>query len=760
MPNQNHPTPSEEKLTQPQDVGSTAAIQPDTKILPLLKQGFDLHSAGQLEAAALIYEQVLSIDPQNFQALQLFGVLSAQRQCLPQALALLTKALSVDATQPSTFNYHGNVLRALRRYEEALISYDSALKLRPDFAEAHDHRGATLYALGRYQEALYSHELAIQHQLSTADLFFNYGNALQALQRYTEALLNYDKAILLSPRDAQALNNRGVVLQRLMRYEEALLSYNKALSLSPNDGDAHNNKGLVLQALHQPKLAIESHRRALALMPDDQAALNDQGHALETLGQWEEALKCYTQLMHLNPEYAYLLGIWLHANMFLCHWEAFQTNISQLVQRIQESKKTSPPFPTLAFIDDPAIQRQAAEIWMHDKYPLNPALGEIPKRARQQKLRVGYFSADFREHAVAYLTAELFESHDKNMFSIIAFYTGPLDSSAMQQRLSTAFDQFIHVQHKTDEDVASLARRLEIDIAVDLTGLTKHSRPGIFALRAAPIQASYIGYLGTMGASYYDYLIADQTIVPNDHHEFFTEKIVYLPSYQINDTQRKISNRTFSDEELHIPSNSFIFCTFNSTYKITPQAFTSWMQILLAVPSSVLFLLAESDQAQNNLSKQAILHGVEPHRLVFAHRIAREDYLARYRRMGLFLDTHPYNAGTTASDALWAGLPVLTLIGKSFASRIAASVLQAIELPELITTSWDEYVTTAIDLANHPNKLNAIKTRLAATRSSSALFNAGGFTRCLEAAYLQMYERYQSDLPPDHIYVHLHKADI
>jgi predicted O-linked N-acetylglucosamine transferase (SPINDLY family) len=397
------------------------------------------------------------------------------------------------------------------------------------------------------------------------------------------------------------------------------------------------------------------------------------------------------------------------------------------------------------------LHKKSSEIYTQFKYPLNSVLGSILKRPQSQKIRVGYFSADFRHHAVSFLTAELFELHDKNRFEIIAFSFGGDDKSPMRLRLSQAFNQFINVGDMSDLEIAELSRKLQIDIAVDLGGHTQDSRTGIFSYRAAPIQTSYIGYLGTMGVDYYDYLIADETIIPAEMQKFYSEKIVYLPSYQVNDRKRTISKSQFTREELGLPETGFVFCCFNNNYKILPSTFDSWMRILNAVEGSILFLYAENKWSRVNLINEAGLRGIDSARLIFGEHIPVEEYLARYRVCDLFLDTSPYNAGTTASDALWTGLPVLTIVGRSFASRVAASLLNAIGLPELITNTQEEYEDLAIELALNPNKLADIKLKLANNRFTTPLFDTPLFTKNLESAYINMYERYHSDLEPDHI---------
>jgi predicted O-linked N-acetylglucosamine transferase (SPINDLY family) len=339
--------------------------------------------------------------------------------------------------------------------------------------------------------------------------------------------------------------------------------------------------------------------------------------------------------------------------------------------------------------------------------------------------------------------AELFESHDKERFELFAFSFGPDSQDEMRQRVSRAFDRFIDVRFMSDMEVARMARELEIDIAIDLKGYTQDARPGIFSYRCAPVQVNYLGYPGTMGAEYMDYLIADKVLIPAESQTHYTENIVYLPhSYQVNDTKRVISDRTFTKAELGLPETGFVFCCFNNSYKITPTTFDSWMRILKAVEGSVLWLLEDSASATHSLQRQAQARGVQANRLIFAKRMPLSEHLARHRLADLFLDTLPYNAHTTCSDALWAGLPVLTLPGVSFAARVSASLLEAIELPELIAHSQADYEQLAIEFALNPARLTGVREKLASKRLTAPLYNTPLFTQHLESAYRQMHERH------------------
>ena len=415
------------------------------------------------------------------------------------------------------------------------------------------------------------------------------------------------------------------------------------------------------------------------------------------------------------------------------------------------NEKVSSPFLLHALIDDALLQKKSSEIYANARYLLNPTLGKISKRIKNKKIRIGYFSADFRNHAVSVLTVELFELHDRNKFEIYAFSFGTDDKSFIRSRIKHAVDHFLEVSDRSDIEIAKLSRDLKIDIAIDLGGYTADSRTGIFSYRAAPVQASYIGYLGTIGTTYYDYLLADRIIIPEEFQKCYSEKILYLPSYQVNDRRRTISGRVFTRSELGLPEIGFVFCCFNNNFKILPATFDGWMRILKSVEGSVLFLYAENKWAEKNLKNEAKLRGIHSSRLIFGKRIQTEENLARYRTCDLFLDTTPYNAGATASDALWAGLPVLTLIGQSFPSRVGASLLHAIGLPELITNTQEEYESLAIQLAINPKKLADIKFKLANNRLATPLFNTPLFTKNLEAAYNKMYERYQAGLIAEHI---------
>jgi predicted O-linked N-acetylglucosamine transferase (SPINDLY family) len=692
-----------------------AAAQAQAK----LQQALALHQRGQLAQAQALYEQVLQMQPADFDALHLLGVIAIQTNNLERAVELIGRAIDVNPNNAMAYYNRGAALRDLKQYEAAIQSYDRAIALKPDYADAYNNRGSALGGLKQ-------HEAAIQ---------------------------SFDKAIALKPDYAEAYNNRGIALKELAQYAAALQSYDKAIALTPDYVEAHNNRGVALKELKQYAAALQSYDQAIALKPDHADVYNNRGIALGDLKQHEAAIQSYGRALALKPDCEYLYGMRLHTRMQICDWRDVDDQLAQLAARIERNEKAVMPFAALALSGSLPLQCKVAEIWVQDECPASHALPKIGRRPEHDKIRIGYFSADFRNHPVSFLTAELFETHDRDRFELTAFSFGPDTNDAMRKRLMAAFDRFIDVRSMSDKDVATLARTLEIDIAVDLGGFTKDSRTSIFAMRAAPLQVSYIGYLGTMGAEYIDYLIADNTIIPEEYQKHYSERIVFLPSYQANDSKRRIADKAFTREELGLPQTGFVFCCFNNNYKITPGTFDGWMRILKQVDGSVLFLYAENERAAINLKKEAALRGVDAGRLIFGKRLPVPEYLARYRIADLFLDTLPYNAGTTASDALWAGLPVLTCVGEAFAGRVAASLLNAIHLPELVTSTQEAYEELAIALATNPERLRQIRQKLANNRLTAPLFDTPRFTRHIEAAYTEMYARYQAGLPPAHIFI-------
>jgi len=707
----------------------------------------------KLNEASDVVKKAIEIYPNNAQLHYNRGQLFEKNENFELALKAFDDAIKIQFDYPEAYNNRALVLKKLNLNEEALRSIKNAIKINPYYAEAYFNQGILLYEIGSLTDALESYNKAIQIAPDYAEAYSNRGIVQSELKMPIQSLESYDQAIKINPSFPHAHNNRGKMLHDLKRFDEAFDSYKKAIELQINYAEAYSNLGILFHETGRYEEALVSFDKAIELKPEYAEAYSNRGVVLNELNRLDEELECYYKALKYKPDFDYLFGILIHSKKFICNWNNYETDKIKLFQNITEKKKSSTSFPVLSLTDSLSLLRLTSEIWISDKKRINNSLGSIRKYKSKNKLRIGYYSADFREHPVAYLTAELFELHDKSRFELFAFYFGPEDSSKLHKRIRNSFDNFMDVRDISDRDIAFMSRKFEIDIAIDLTGITHFERVGIFSYRAAPIQLSYLGFLGTMGADYYDYLISDQIIIPEDSQKHYKEKIIYLPSYQVNDSKREIANYIFTKDDLNLPKQGFIFCCFNNNYKINPSTFDGWIRILKAVPGSVLLLYAENSWAQDNLKNEAFKRGLSSSRLIFGSRMNRSEYLARYKTADLFLDTFPYNAGTTASDALWAGLPVLTLMGESFASRVAASLLTSIGLTELITTTQKQYEDTAIDLAKNTIKLSVIRDKLASNKLSTLLFDTPRNTKYIENAFLQIYQRYQNDLVPDNIYV-------
>ena len=577
------------------------------------------------------------------------------------------------------------------------------------------------------------------------------GVVLLQRRRTKEGIALIRQAIALNGEAASAHVNLGKALIDERRADEALACFDRAITLDPASIEAHAHRADIMVGLRRPEEALKSYRAAADLRPDEAALHRNCGHLLAMSRRHDEAFAAYDRAFHLAPELAGLEGHRLYAKMHLCDWRDRDADCSQLVASIRAGRPATQPFIFLAVPSSAADQLQCAEVWTSKHFQ-----GERPRwrgeRDLHERIRVAYLSADFREHAASVLMAGMFESHDRSRFEISAVSFGADDGSPMRKRMTAAFEHFIDARELGDDAIADLLRGKQIDVAVDLMGYTTNSRTGIFARRPAPVQAHYMGFAGTMGAPFLDYVIADRVVIPNAARAVYCEKVVTLPnSYFVNDDGRPIAERNFTRAALGLPERGFVFCCFNGSHKIAPDIFDGWMRILKQVGSSVLWLLADHPVTVDNLRKEAVGRGVDPKRLVFAKRLPPAEHLARHRAADLFLDTLPYNAHTTACDALWAGLPVLTRIGETFAGRVAASVLGAVGLDEMITKTAAAYEGLAVALATDPARLAAIRERLAQNRLTTPLFDTRLFTRHMEAAFIAMHRRHQAGLPPDHI---------
>jgi FkbM family methyltransferase len=636
------------------------------------------------------------------------------------------------------------------RFADAEVCYRRVLAAQPGNVAALNNRGNALCDLERYEEAVECFSRALVFKPDFAEAFNNRADALFELKRFGEALESCERALALKPNYAKAFNNRGNALHALKRFEEALASYERALALKPDYAKAFNNRGRALIELKRFEEARESCGKALVLKPDFAEAFNNKGNALCELKRFGEALASYENALTLEPGHPYALGGIITCLNSLCDFGRKTGLDKEAAAQISASKSIIAPLSFMASCDDPSLQLLCAKSYSVDRIVTPPRRLCNSEKRHHDKVRIAYLSADFCTHPVAYLIAELIERHDRSRFEVIALDFSEDDGSELRGRIRSAFDRIVDVSTKNDLAAAEVLYGLEADIAIDLMGHTKDSRPGILAHRPAPVQVSYLGYPGTTGTPFIDYIIADKTVAPFEHQPFYTEKIVHLPDcFLVSDSTRTIAAGTPTRQAAGLPEKGFVFCCFNQNWKISPDVYDVWMRLLREVDGSVLWLRADNEAAERNLRREAHERGVDPARLVFAARLpSSEDHLARHRLADLFLDTPRYNAHTTANDALWAGVPVVTQLGEAFAGRVAASLIYAIGLPELVTQTLEDYESLALRLAREPALLASFRTRLNANRVTHPLFDTDHFRRQIEAAYLQMHEISQRGEPP------------
>lgn len=739
-------------------------------------RGMTLVAANRHQDAIASFDRAIAAKPDFVQVHLLRAKLLTDLRRHDDALAGVDKLLAIAADVAEAWLGRSNILFALKRYEEALAACERALALKPDLAEAWHGRGNALNEIGRYDDALaaYGRALAINPQSAAA--WHGRGSVLIEIKHHGEALVAFNRALALMPTFAEAWLGRGNVLSELGRYDEALDDFNQALaqradlaeacvgrgniffrlkqydgafaayerarSLAPGLAGAWLGCGNVFTDVKQYENALAAYDRALETKPQLAEAWFGRGNVFFDLKKYDDALVAYDRALALKPGLDFLAGARLSSKQYICDWTDLEADFTRVLDAIRDGKLASAPYIILATPSSPREQLQCVTAYIQHQ-PIFPPMwrGEIHAHDR---VRVAYLSADMGEHAIGYLTVGLFECHDRSRFEFTCLSFGPDQDSDTRRRIKNAFERFVDVREKSDQEIAELMHALEIDIAVDLMGFTRNSRFNVLARRAAPVQVSFIGFAGTMGAPWIDYIIADRTTIPSQDLGFYSEQVVWLPdSYYVNDSRRTIAETIPSRTECALPDGAFVFCCFNNTFKITPQSFDIWMRLLKSVEGSVLWLIEGNETASANLRREAEKRGVAPERLVFAGRTKPDVHLARHKHADLFLDTLPYNAHTTACDALWAGVPVVTCQGKSFAGRVAASVLKAVGLDELITTSLEDYEARALTLARDRASLAAIKSKLARNRDAYPLFDTERFARNIEKAYMEMWERYQ-----------------
>ena len=706
-----------------------------------IQKAMALQSQGKHRAAAKIYRTILKAIPDQFEALHFLGILHAQQNNFGKAAKLFASAIDSEPSSYEAHNNLGNAYRKLDRPEDALACYRKAIALEPNFAEAHYNLGLALMALKHYEEAVRSYEQSLSIRPSIPQVYNNLGGALRALRRVEDAIACYETAIRLKPDFSEAYNNLGNALQMANRHHDAVELYGKAIELRPDSADYRANLGSVLLSLSEYFKAEASFEKALELDPKDGKALNGLGQSLLFQRRYESAIAVLRRADKRGLLDPTGLALLVRARRECCDWRDIESLEDRVVHNVRNGNTGTDPF-TFFYIADSAADQSVCARQLAGRRPAAPVEslcnGQIYNHDR---LRIGYLSADFHDHPTSQLAVQLFEFHDRDRFETYAFSCGIDDGSAIRQRIKRAFDHFIDARELSAVEAAEKIGSLEIDVLVDLSGYTMNSRLDILSHRPAAIQAHYLAYPGTLQTDFVDYMFVDGIVVPTDHGRYYSEQLVYLPDcYQISDDKRQVSEHTPSRKELDLPEDGVVFCSFNNSYKFTPRFFDIWIRLLHAVPGSVLWLLADHETVENNLRQEAEHRGIEAARIVFAPRVSTPDHLARMRQGDLFLDCLPCGAHTTANEALWVGLPVLTVTGQAFAGRVAASLLQTMEMPELVAATPEDYEAKALQMATQPGLLKEIRDKIARNRQRTPLFDSRRFTRHMEAAYLRMHD--------------------
>lgn len=650
--------------------------------------------------------------------------------------------LKVEPRHAPALHYSGVVLHQAGQRAAAAERIRASLDVDPSCAEAWSNLALVLEAAGRQAAAVNALKEAVRRDPRAADIAANLAALLLTQGELADAEAAARHATTVDPRYPHGWYNLALALERQERVLEALDAVGRAVALAPHETVFSGLKSHLEVSVAAPARARSTLEAALVRNPTSVPLRFEYASLLENEGEPEAAAQAYAQAVRLDPNHGPALSQLIFLKRWLADWRDLEALEQQFRDGVAKGRPLLSPFVLLGQPSTRDEQRRCADAW-------SAALAGAPLRVRrslsQGKLRVGYLSADFHTHATAFLAAGLFEQHDRSRFETIAYSIGQDDASPMRERLKRAFGRFVDVRGATPEQVAARIRGDAIDLLVDLKGHTAGAPPRVLALRAAPIQAHYLGYPGTLGGGLVDYLIGDATVTPAAHADDFAETLVRLPgSYQVNDRQRPIAEAP-SRTALGLPDDAVVLCNFNATWKLRPAAFDAWATILRRAPDAVLWLLArrDADPAIANLRRELQARGVDPARLFFATARPNAEYLGLYARADLFLDSWPYNAHTTGSDALWAGCPVLTIAGDTFASRVGASLSLAVNLPELIASSIDDYLAQAVALALDADTRARLRRHLAGAGRESALFDTGRTTRALESAYLAMADQYR-----------------
>lgn len=715
----------------------------------LLQKGKVLLQKGEPGDALPYLDRTCRLTPDDAVALVAQGVARFELGNHTEAIDLFDRAIHLDPGCAEAYNNKALAQQKLKLFAAAAENYETALKLKPDFPDAVFNHATLLGEMSLHEEALrrYDHLLRIAPEY--VEGWKNKGAMLERLKRYDEAMECFDRAIDLCPSDAEAYFNASTTLIWKPDWNLALGYANRANKIDKEYPDALYVRALILMHLGLETHAQTDAEAAVALQPEHPLANYILGTIHDEAKHHQEALRHYEVAYAGKKDIEYLLGQIASLHMQLSDWSKFSGLLEQIQAGAEQGLSVCHPFFAHSLIDSPEFHRKVAELHYMQFRPGIDTY-ETPRHPENRRIHIAYFSSDMGAHPVGNLLAGVIEAHDREQFEITVF-SFRNHWGLTRERIHKASERFVNAEFMTDEEIVDLARSLKVDIAIDLNGYTSGGRTGVFTRRAAPLQVNYIGFLGTMGSDCHDYIIGDPIILPIAHESFFSEKIIQLPSYQANDNRIVPPQPKKTRADYGLPDGTFVFCSFNANYKITPFVFSLWMDILKRTPGSVLWLHCKNETAIENLRATAAASGVDRERLVFARTVPYEEHLSRHRFADLFLDTNPYNAGATASNALYNGLPLVTLAGKSFGSRYGASLLTALGLEEQIAWTPDEYVDKCIRIATDKPYHESLKARLATNLETHSLFDTARFTGNLEKAYRAIHRRQVGGLPPAHI---------
>jgi predicted O-linked N-acetylglucosamine transferase (SPINDLY family) len=746
------------------------------KLEVALQKASVLIASHDYKEALRFIEPFLRLYPKNFMILFFLGACYLGMNKYQQTLSYLLKAKKIQPNNPELLINIGSAYSGLGDYAKAVEYFELTLKLKPDLFKGHFNLGNLFFAQAEWLKAIQCYTNAIQFKNDFSDAYINLSLSLINMKKYDDAInvcdiflnqfqfnskiaINKCSAIFEKGLKANAVNTLEFYLLehpnaddlhtlaanmsvKVKDFEKALHHYAESIRINPNDYGNFNNLGILYMEAGSFDLSIEAFKKSIELNPDSAVSYQNIANIFNQQKDFSQSYKYLLSAQKIDPYMPYNKGMIASVMCNMCEWSDFESIVTDVQDSIILTGTVSNPFAPITYIKEQAQLTKIAKDWVESKVPSFNFFPPFDSSETNRRIKIGYYSSDFHAHATAILMAGLFEHHDRAKFEIFAFSFGPDGSDALSNRIRSSFDRFIDVRDLSDRAITAYSREIGIDIAIDLKGFTQDSRTGIFAERAAPIQINFLGFPGSMGAPYIDYIIGDPYVIPKALECHYTERVLRMPHcYQPNDRLRELKFAQQTREMHELPEDSIVLCCFNNNYKITPEIFSVWMKILANFPHTVLWLLKDNPVAEQNLIKEATARGIDPKRLIFANRVSTTEHLARHQCADLFLDTYPCNAHTTASDALWVGLPLVTCSGNSFASRVAGSLLCAVGLESLVTQSIEEYESKIVLLLNNPDQLTQLRQKLEADRLIAPLFDTARYTKDFEKLLISVFNK-------------------